>query len=243
MSNFVVIRNLTKMHSTLKINNRSYNFPELEQAIDSGVLFSSGAEWERDLVFFLKEWINDKEYVTGKTSGSTGTPKTIRLSKKAMIASALRTNQFFQLQKEDNVLLCLSANYIAGKMMVVRAIVGELNLIAVSPSSAPDWDDSVAFAAMVPFQVQNLLASEEGKKRLCSIDKLLIGGSPVSDSLEKELYKLPVNAYLSYGMTETVSHVALCRIEKSGAREKIYHVRKNNSRPGAVEKTSVFAPG
>ena len=211
------------MYSTLKINNLSYNFSKLKRAINSGVLLNSATEWEHDLISFLKEWINDKEYITGKTSGSTGTPKTIRLSKKAMIASALRTNQFFQLQKEDNVLFCLSANYIAGKMMVVRAIVGGLNLIAVSPSSAPDWEGAVAFAAMVPFQVQNLLASEEGKKRLCSINKLLIGGSPVSDSLEKELYKLPVNAYLSYGMTETVSHVALCRIEKNGTKKKIYH--------------------
>ena len=210
------------MHLTLKINNRSYNFPELRQAIESGMLFNSGAEWEQDLISFLEEWIDDEEYVTGKTSGSTGIPKKIHLSKKAMVASALRTNQFFRLQKEDNVLLCLSANYIAGKMMIIRAIVGGFNLIAVSPSSTPDWEGAVAFAAMVPFQVQNLLTSEDGKKRLCSIDKLLIGGSPVSDLLEKELYKLPVDTYLSYGMTETVSHVALCRIKKSEAKKKIY---------------------
>jgi O-succinylbenzoic acid--CoA ligase len=120
-------------------------------------------------------------------------------------------------------LLCLSANYIAGKMMIVRAIVGGFNLIAVSPSSIPEWEGSVAFAAMIPLQVQTLLASEEGKKRLCTIDKLLIGGSPVSDLLERELCELPVNTYLSYGMTETVSHVALCRIEKSEMKEKIYN--------------------
>jgi len=191
--------------------------------MDRRILFNSGSEWEQDLIYFLKEWMNDKEYVTGKTSGSTGTPKTVRLLKKAMMASALRTNQFFQLQKEDEALLCLSANYIAGKMMIVRAIVGGFNLIAVPPSSAPDWKGSVAFAAMIPLQVQTLLVTEGGKKRLCSINKLLIGGSPVSNSLEEELYELPVNVYLSYGMTETVSHVALCRIEKNGMKEKIYH--------------------
>ncbi len=180
-------------------------------------------EWENDLSLFLKEWANEKEYVTGQTSGSTGTPKTIRLSKKAMTASAIRTNNFFGLQKGDDILLCLSTNYIAGKMMVVRAIAGELNLVTVPPSSAPDWEGQVAFAAMVPLQVQTLLGSEAGRKRLSSVDKLLIGGSPVSESLEKELCKLPVNAYLSYGMTETVSHVALCRIEKDSAKEKIYH--------------------
>jgi O-succinylbenzoic acid--CoA ligase len=183
----------------------------------------SAAEWENDLSLFLKEWANEKDYVIGQTSGSTGTPKTIRLSKKAMIASAIRTNQFFQLKKGDNVLLCLSANYIAGKMMIVRAIVGGLNLVAAPPSSAPGWEGTVAFAAMVPLQVQTLLATEEGKKRLASIDKLLIGGSPASESLERELCDLPVNAYLSYGMTETVSHIALCRMEKNSAKEKIYH--------------------
>ncbi len=211
------------MYSTLKINNCSYSFSDLKRAIEAGALFNSGAEWEKDLLFFLREWMDDSEYVTGKTSGSTGIPKTIRLSKKAMIASALQTNRFFQLQNGDNALLCLSANYIAGKMMIVRAIVGGLNLITVSPSSAPQWEGSVRFAAMVPLQAQALLNTEEGRKRLGSIDKLLIGGSPVSDLLEKELYKLPVAAYLSYGMTETVSHVALCRIEDNGVKEKIYN--------------------
>jgi len=197
----------------------------------------------QDLVSFLKEWQNNEEYVTAQTSGSTGTPKTIYLSKKAMIASALRTNQFFQLKKEDKVLLCLSVNYIAGKMMVVRAIVGGLNLIAVPPSSSPDWEGSVAFAAMVPLQVQTLLASEEGRKRLSSIDKLLIGGSPVSESLERELCELSINAYLSYGMTETVSHVALYKIEKKETNEKIYHAL-----PGVVFSTDdrnclvIYAP-
>ena len=211
------------MYSSLKINNHLYHFSELKKAIDNGKLFNSDMEWERSLLSFLKEWMNDQEYVTGKTSGSTGTPKTIRLSKKAMIASALRTNQFFQLQKGDDVLLCLSADYIAGKMMIVRAIVGGFNLIVVPPSSLPDWEGTVAFAAMVPLQVQALIATDEGKKQFCSIEKLLIGGSPVSEALEKELCELPVNTYLSYGMTETVSHIALCRMEKNGVKEKIYH--------------------
>ncbi len=212
-----------KMYTTIKINNQLYDFSKLKKVIDSEISLNSDAAWESDLVFFLNEWINDKEYVTGKTSGSTGTPKTIRLSKKAMITSALHTNQFFQLQKEDNVLLCLSSNYIAGKMMIVRAIVGGFNLIAVPPSSSPNWEGAVDFAAMVPLQVQTLLASEEGRKRIGSIDKLLIGGSPVPDSLERELCELSPTAYLSYGMTETVSHVALCRIEKNKREEKIYH--------------------
>jgi len=210
------------LYSTLKIDNRLYTFPELRREIDNGVLFGSGSEWECDLSSFLKEWIDDKGYVALKTSGSTGTPKRIRLSKNIMIASALRTNTFFQLQKGSNALLSLSANYIAGKMMIVRAIAGGFNLIVAKPSPAPEWEGNIAFAAMIPLQVQSLLASAEGKKRLASIDKLLIGGSPVTYSLEKELRELPVNTYLTYGMIETVSHVALCRIEKNGTEEQIY---------------------
>ena len=221
-TNFFYSGNQNRMYSTLKIDDHLYDFPALRRAIESGILFGSGTEWERDLISFLKEWMDKKEYVTGKTSGSTGNPKAIRLSKRAMIASALRTNRFFRLQKEDNALLCLSANYIAGKMMIVRAIAGGFNLVVIPPSSAPQWEGAVSFAAMVPVQVQALLATEEGKMRLNSIDKLLIGGGPIADPLEKRLCELSVDTYLSYGMTETVSHVALCRIEKEGTKEKVY---------------------
>lgn len=211
------------MYSSLKINNRLFSFEALKQAIEKENLFDSGIEWERNLALFLNEWLNDKTYVTGKTSGSTGVPKEIRLSKKAMIASALQTNAFFGLQENDKILLCLSANYIAGKMMIVRAIVGGFNLILSPPGSAPKWTDSVDFTAMVPMQIQSLLATEEGRARLCMAKKIIIGGSPVSESLENEIRKLPIDSYLTYGMTETVSHVALSRIEKKAPSNRIYN--------------------
>jgi O-succinylbenzoic acid--CoA ligase len=167
--------------------------------------------------------MNDEAYIEAKTSGSTGTPKSVRLSKKAMIASALHTNRFLGLRENDKALLCLSTRYIAGKMMVVRAIVGGLNLIAVPPVALPEWDDSIAFTAMSPMQVQALLATQEGRSRFCKIGKVLIGGSPLPESLGKELSLLPPDCYMTYGMTETVSHVALSRIEEGQTSERIYH--------------------
>ena len=176
-------------------------------------------KWQQDLAAFLNDWSDDKTYILGKTSGSTGIPKTIRLSKKAMVASALRTNRFFQLKANDPVLLCLPVNYIAGKMVIVRAMVGQLNLIAVPPVSLPQWEGDIALAAMVPMQVHNLLADKEGRKRLSTVSKLLIGGSSVSESLIDKLLDFQVDSYLSYGMTETVSHVALCRVKDKKDKE------------------------
>jgi O-succinylbenzoic acid--CoA ligase len=217
---------------SFKINGCTFDPAVLEQTTESNGLFiskfmpgsisgaTSGEQWENDLFLFLKEWFNRDEYIRGKTSGSTGTPKDIKLSKKAMVASALRTNSFFHIEKDAKLLLCLPVNYIAGKMMVVRAITGGVDLITVSPSSQPDWNEKIDFAAMVPMQVQSLMESRSGINKLNTIRKLIIGGSPVSPTLEKRLCELSTSCYLTYGMTETVSHVALCNIEKDS--EHIY---------------------
>lgn len=172
---------------------------------------------------FLKEWTNAETYVMGHTSGSTGMPKPLRLDKNAMRASATRTNKFFDLGKGDDVLLCLNTDYIAGKMIVVRAIMGGMNIVAIKPASAPMWNCPVKFAAMVPMQVETLLQTEEGKDRLKKIGILIIGGSPLGESTRKELKNLngPV-CYTTYGMTETLSHIAVANIMGDN-RELIYN--------------------
>jgi O-succinylbenzoic acid--CoA ligase len=203
-----------------RINGHLFDPALLTQTDESNPLFTQGEQWEKDLFLFLKEWFDKNDYVSGKTSGSTGTPKRIKLSKKAMLASAERTNSFFRLAKDTNLLLCLPVNYIAGKMMVVRAIAGGCNLITVAPSSLPDWTGQIDFAAMIPMQVQLLLENEQGKYKLDSIHKLIIGGSQVSRTLQNKLSQLSTSCYLTYGMTETVSHIALCKIGKN--EENIY---------------------
>lgn len=171
-------------------------------------------EVQEDVVNFLTEWYNDQPAIIGHTSGSTGVPKPISLLKRDMQASARLTNQFLGLDERSTLLLCLSPSYIAGKMMIVRAIEAGAHLIVVSPSSTPlcDINMPVTMAAMVPMQVAETLRCADGQKQLANVTQLLVGGAPVDEDLERQLVVLPTITYVTYGMTETVSHVALRRV-------------------------------
>ncbi|MCQ2234159.1 MAG: AMP-binding protein [Paludibacteraceae bacterium] len=181
-----------------------------------GVLGNESDTAGTPLHAFMQEWKNDEDYMMGNTSGSTGTPKPIRLSKKAMIASAKLTNQYFKLQPGNTILLCLSTDYIAGKMVVVRAMVGGLRLVVCDVSRNPEWEGEIDFAAMVPMQVENVLKNcEEHNSHISSIHSLIIGGSPLSETLYNKLADIEkVRSYITYGMTETLSHVAVAPIKK-----------------------------
>ncbi|WP_292265182.1 AMP-binding protein [Butyricimonas sp.] len=185
---------------TIKINGIRYTTPEALQAIDNP-----------DVVTFLQEWYDDKDHVTGHTSGSTGTPKTIRLSKQDMLASAKITNTYFDIHSESRLLLCLSPSYIAGKMMIVRSILAGADLIVVPPSSSPlkHLEQDIDFAAMVPMQVETCLTTPETAEKFSRIKQVIIGGAALSPVLEERLQQVPTRCYSTYGMTETVSHVAL----------------------------------
>lgn len=169
------------------------------------------AQEDKEVVDFLDEWYNDLEYVNGKTSGSTGPPKTIRLLKSDMLASASLTNRFFQIDQSSRLLLCLSPTYIAGKMMIVRAIAAGAELYTVQPSANPLLHINGHFdlAAMVPMQVDTILSHPVSFSRFKAIRQVLVGGAPVSPSLEERLQQIESTCFATYGMTETVSHVAL----------------------------------
>lgn len=166
-------------------------------------------EWEEDARRFLTEWFNSEEYITAHTSGSTSAPKPIRLLKQDMIASADITNRFFKLQPGAVLFLPLSANYIAGKMMLVRAILCGGSLILQRPSSMPQLPENriIDLAAMIPMQVETII--EKRPETLENVTSVLIGGAPISGILEQKLYAWNNKFYATYGMTETVSHVAL----------------------------------
>ena len=166
------------------------------------------------LADFLLAWWDDRDFVVGHTSGSTGEPKRIELSKQSMCESARRTNAFFGLKHGDAILLCLSANYIAGKMMVVRAIVGGLNLYVETAASLPNVAGRFDLVSMVPMQVHALRESAGGRERMERIRCLLVGGGPLRRAEAEWLHSLSVKTYISYGMTETVSHVALALLEQ-----------------------------
>ena len=172
---------------------------------------------------FLSEWNNDSDRVLVHTSGSTGKPKPMMVEKKRMLNSARITCDFLGLKPGDSALLCMSLDYIAGKMVVVRSIERHLHLISVSPSGHPlqDVNEEITFAAMVPLQVYNTLQVPEERERLCHIRHLIIGGGAIDAALEKELKSFPGNIAIwsTYGMTETLSHIALRRINGDEASE------------------------
>ena len=176
---------------------------------------------------FLDEWNNDSEYVEVKTSGSTGEPKRMMVEKRRMLNSARITCDFLGLKSGDIALLCMSTDYIAGKMMVVRSIERGLKLISVEPSGHPlanNYQLSIVncqldFAAMVPMQVYNSLQVPEERERLMAIRHLIIGGGAIDDAMEAELRKFPNAVWSTYGMTETLSHIALRRISGPEASE------------------------
>lgn len=172
---------------------------------------------------FLALWHNDSPTLEVRTSGSTGAPKTIVIEKERMRASARMTCDFLNLQQGDTALLCMPLDYIAGKMMVVRALVRDMQLFAVEPSGHPLSIDNLSsinnpsaidLAAMVPLQVWNTLQVPEEKEALLRVRHLIIGGGAISKELEEELRTLPINVWSSYGMTETLSHIALRHISE-----------------------------
>ncbi len=204
---------------TLTLHSQTYTFAQLPALIAEKRRLQL-PEWEEALFVFLENWLEESDTIQAQTSGSTGVPKKLELKKEQMKASAKLTNQFFDLQKEDTVLLCLSTNYIAGKMMIVRALVGQLHLIAIEPASYPTINKPVKLAAMVPMQVETLLSSTEGLEVMSYIDKLIIGGSATSALLETKLQNVSTNCYATYGMTETVSHIALRKINGSDSSDE-----------------------
>lgn len=163
---------------------------------------------------FMAEWNNDDDSVLVHTSGSTGMPKPLRVEKKRMLASARTTCRFLGLDSSDVALLCMPLDYIAGKMVVVRSLACGMRLISVAPSSHPlsQLAEVPTFAAMVPMQVYCSMQDESERQKLMGIKNLIIGGGAIDQSLEEQLRSFPNNVWSTYGMTETLSHIALRRI-------------------------------
>ncbi len=206
------------------LNGEKLSSPEISRLKKEKTSNPSVPEWEKDLYSFLNEWFSNSEFILAQTSGSTGEPKPIELPKSLMQNSAKRTIEYFNLKKYDRLLLSLPCRYIAGKMMVVRAIVGQMNLATGDP--AGDFEilekEIFDFGAMVPNQIVKILAHPTLKPKLTNIKNLLIGGSAISEELEMQVSKFASRVVSSYGMTETASHIAIR--ELSGEQKsEFYH--------------------
>lgn len=204
----------------LKINNIYYNKNELIQLATIKLESAITPQWEKDIYLFIHEWLNEKDHIIVKTSGSTGEPKVINLKKEWLEYSAKQTCNFFKITIESNALLCLPAAYIAGKMMIVRALVSGMNLIVVEPSGNPLSNQSIIhsidFAALTPFQ---LAESFESLKENPVVKTIIVGGGEISPWLEQKTQALPVDIYATYGMTETSSHIALRKVNGSNKQD------------------------
>lgn len=200
---------------TLTLAGKTYDWASLQKA--PSPFTPKQADFYAELLTFLAEWFNDDDFISVQSSGSTGLPKTMRVEKQKMINSAVMTCQYLNLQRGDKALLCMSLSFIAGKMMVVRALVAGLDLYLATPSGRPLQDQTVDFdfVAMVPMQVYNALAQTPDASRLKNIKTLLIGGGAIDPALHQQLVTFPNAVYSSYGMAETLSHIALCAINRA----------------------------
>jgi len=197
---------IPETHPDFRLNKRHFTNAELRQVAYSYI--KEGEPFEQQIGSFLLDWLKPTSYIEVSTSGSTGTPKKIRLQKQHMINSALATAKFFSLSAHTTALMCLPAEYIAGKMMLVRAMFLGWHLDTVLPSSNPlDQVFKVYdFSAMTPFQLDNSIA------RLHVVKKMIIGGGVVSTRIAKMLVDVDSKIYETYGMTETCSHIAARRL-------------------------------
>ncbi|MES2411293.1 MAG: AMP-binding protein [Bacteroidota bacterium] len=190
------------VHNLFKLNGFHLDKEDLCRVAYSFI--KEGEDFEKPVGDFLLDWFDGKDFIEMETSGTTGAPKTISVSKQAMVDSALATGDFFDLQPGNKALQCLPVKYVAGKMMLVRAMILGLDLEFVAPSSHPLDNNEIDFdfVAMVPLQAQNSLPE------LKKVKKMIVGGASVNKALEKQLLKLPTEVYETYGMTETITHIA-----------------------------------
>lgn len=204
----------------LTLNGSTYNKAQIKELVRSTKVNKSPEM--SDLFTFLSYWFDESDTLIVQTSGSTGAPKKWKVRKDRMMQSARLTCEFLDLRRGDTALLCMNLRYIGAMMIVVRSLVCGLNLIVRPASGHPlkDVNQPIDFAAMVPLQVYNTLQSFDEKEKLIRVKCLIIGGGTVDERLQQALSDFPYPIYSTYGMTETLSHIALRRLNGSEASSR-----------------------
>jgi len=204
-----------KFHKSFKLNGISFSSEE--------EILKYAQSLTTPVYQFLKDWFSKDDFIIVKTSGSTGKPKKIALRKEFMINSAKATGHFFNLKENTTVLLCLSTDYIAGKMMLVRALTLGWELDVVMPVSSPlqSINKNYDFSAMVPLQLEHSMLF------LHRVKKLIVGGGVVSVALQNEIQQLKTEVFATYGMTETITHIAVKRLNHVNCDQSFYKILPN----------------
>lgn len=194
----------------INLNGSYYSLPELVYFCEIELQVETEPYWKLDVYRFIMDFLDESDTIVQQTSGTTGIQKSIELPKKSMLASAKNTIDYFGLKGKSVAVLCLPIKYIAGKMMVVRALAAGMKLKLVEPSSCPDFANirMIDFCAMVPMQASNLLKKDSWPK----INTLILGGAETGTELHEQIQSLDTQVYETYGMAETCSHVALKRL-------------------------------
>ena len=202
----------------LNLNGINYSLKQLK----SGVFKSNLNSFEQNTLDFCHRWLSEQQSFQLQTSGSTGIPKSIFVTRQQMEASARLTIKALNAEPNQTALVCLDTRYIAGQMMLVRSLINGMNIVAVDPASNPfektPSSQSLDFAAIVPYQVQAILSSTS-RSRLDQLKTVIIGGAPLDLSTKKELQSVTCKCYATYGMTETISHIALQRLNGEHVQE------------------------
>ncbi|MDN5203230.1 AMP-binding protein [Fulvivirgaceae bacterium BMA10] len=197
----------------LRLNNKRITYEEIANHQGD---FKVKDSFEQATLNFARDWLNGQNTFVIHTSGSTGSPKPIQITRSQMIASAQMTASALNLTTGNTSLICLNTEYIAGMMMLVRGFEMGLQMIVVSPSSNPfehlTHDTKIDFTALVPLQLQTVLSGSDNASKLNELKAIIVGGAPINYGLQKQITKVKAPIYATYGMTETVSHIALKRL-------------------------------
>ncbi len=188
----------------IKIKNQTITKANFEEVFASQEKLKP---WEIQVFGVLEEWFGANEKISFFTSGTTGIPKAIHFTRSQVKASAKLTADTFGLDKNAKVLLCLPPQYVAGKMMILRAIINGWFLTVVEPKSIPNVESRYDFSALVPLQVDALV--KKHRDLLEKIDQVIVGGAPISVPLYRAISGLKNRMYATYGMTETLTHIAI----------------------------------
>lgn len=204
-----------KLHPEFKLNGKIYSEKNLLNFAQE--LSNADTVFEQETGSFIVDFLDKKDTILVQTSGSTGTPKKIEVGKQQMLNSAEATGNFFDLPPKTTAILCMPVSYIAGKLMLVRAMHLGWQLDTYTPAGNPlkNVDKTYDFAAMTPFQVARSL------KNLYKIKKLIIGGGAIATSLRKKLQEVSTIIYETYGMTETLTHIAAKKVNHKQAKEEV----------------------
>lgn len=223
-----------KLPEIFRVNGESFSKQDLLDFSAQKLANKNTSGWELEVYAFIKNFFDEAVELEQFTSGTTGKPKKMILQRSSMLASASMTLKYFHMQERERALLCLPVKYIAGKMMIVRALLGGLDLLTAEPSGNPlrELNEKVSFAAMVPIQVFNSLASGAD---FSLVETLLIGGGEIHSELRKQLRDInKCNVYESFAMTETYSHIALRRINHYEGESSL---GRRNKAEGQAEST------